>query len=236
MIVIYIILGLFLAFAVANALLSRKNTEYGITFVAGQIGSGKSTYAAREAQRHLKRGWKVYSTDYIKGCMKLDIADLKEKCCQPHSLLIIDEASLKMNSRDFAKTKLDMIAYFKLSRHWKNKIILISQTFTDTDKQVRDLSTKIFFMRKVLNGIISMPVRVKGDIAIGQDGQPTMTYRVGHIGAFLFLPRYYKYFSSFGDVSRPIISSDFWDGSAPEKPAGVAGAAETVALLSDKEN
>lgn len=235
MIVLYILLFLALAFAVANSVLSRKNTEYGITFVAGQIGSGKSTYAAREAQRHLKMGWKVYSTDYIKGCMKLDISDLKEKCCQPRSLLIIDEASLKMNSRDFAKTKLDMIAYFKLSRHWKNKIILISQTFTDTDKQVRDLSTKIFFMRKVLNGIISMPVRVKGDIAIGQDGQPTMTYRVGHIGKPLFLPRYYKYFSSFGDVSRPLISSEHWDGIAPEKPAGVAGAADTVNLITDKE-
>lgn len=224
MILIYILLGLFFSFALANALLSRKNTEYGITFVAGQIGSGKSTFAAREALRHQKKGWKVYSTDYIKGCYKLDINDLKEKCAENHSLLIIDEASLKMNSRDFAKTKLDLIAYFKLSRHWQNKIILISQTFTDTDKQIRDLSTRVLFIRKVLNGVLSMPVRVRGDVTIGQDGQPTMGYTLGHLAPPFFLPRYFNMFHSFGDVARETIDSVPWDEKAPEIPSGVAGA------------
>lgn len=214
MLVIYILLGLALALALSNALLGRKNTEYGITFVAGQIGSGKSTYAVREAQRHLKKGWIVYSTDYIQGCYRLDVSELKEKCAEKNSLLIIDEASLKMNARDFAKTKLELIAYFKLSRHWHNKIILISQTFTDTDKQIRDLSTKVLFMRKVLNGVISMPVRVHGDVTIGQDGQPTMGYTLGHLAPPIFLPRYYKYFNSFGDVSRPVLDRIPWDNKA----------------------
>lgn len=223
---IIVIFAIFAAFFAANAIFFHCNCEYGITFVAGQIGSGKSIFAAREAVRHIKHGWRVYSTDYIKGCYKLDINDLKTKCAEKRSLLIIDEASLKMNSRDFQKTKLELIEYFKMSRHYHNKIILISQTFTDTDKQIRDLSTRVLFIRRVLNGVISLPVRVSGDITIGQDGQPTMGYSLGHFSAPLLLPRYFKYFDSFGSSSRELLPSVPWD-NAPETPGG-AGAIPLV--------
>ena len=171
---IYAAGGLFLLLYAINVILERKNTEYGITFIAGEIGAGKSTLAVKLARQHLKRGWKVYSTDYIKGCYKLDVNDLNFRMAPPNSLLIIDEASLKMNSRDFARLKLSLIEYFKLSRHCKNKVIMISQTFGDTDKQIRDLSTHVYFVRKLINGMISIPVKVRARLDIGQDGQPTM--------------------------------------------------------------
>lgn len=79
-------------------------------------------------------------------------------------------------------------------------------------------------MRKVLNGVLSMPVRVHGDVTIGQDGQPTMGYTLGHLAPPILLPRYYKYFNSFGDVSRPSLERIPWDDKAPENLAGVAGA------------
>lgn len=229
MIFIIVLCGIIAAFLAANALLSRRNCEYGITFVAGQIGSGKSTFAAREAVRHLKKGWSVYSTDYIHGCYKLDINDLKTKCAEKRSLLIIDEASLKMNSRDFQRTKLELIEYFKMSRHYHNKIILISQTFTDTDKQIRDLSTRVLFIRRLLNGVISLPVRVTGDITIGQDGQPTMGYSLGHFSAPLLLPRWFKYFDSFGGSVRPTIDKIPWS-DCPETLQGCGARLEKINL------
>lgn len=198
-------------FLIFNGILSKKNTEYGITFIAGEIGAGKSTYAVKIARKYLKAGWSVYSTDYIKGCYKLDVNDLNTLMAKPNSLLIIDEASLKMNSRQFAQIKLSLIEYFKLSRHCKNKIIMISQTFGDTDKQIRDLSTHVYFVRKILNGLVSVPVKVRARLDIGQDGQPTMMYKIGHFGKVILLFRYRKYFNSFDDFHRDLIADVPWD-------------------------
>lgn len=208
---IYAVGGFFLVFFALNAFLARRNTEYGITFIAGEIGAGKSTLAVKLARQHLKRGWTVYSTDYIKDCYKLDVNDLNTFMAPPRSLLIIDEASLKMNSREFSRIKLSLIEYFKLSRHCQNKIIMISQTFGDTDKQIRDLSTHVYFVRKILYGLISVPVKVRARLDIGQDGQPTMMYKIGHFGRIILLFRYRKYFNSFDDFHRDYIDTVPWD-------------------------
>ena len=212
---LYWIFGIFLAIYILNAYLAKKNTVYGITFIAGEIGAGKSTLAVKMALKHMKKGWTVYSTDYIKGAYKLDVNDLKTLMARPKSLLVIDEASLKMNSREFAKISLSLIEYFKLIRHCKNKAILISQTFGDTDKQIRDLSTHVFFVRKLINGVISLPVKVKSGLGIGQDGQPTMMYKIGHFGVPIFLVRYRKYFNSFDDFHRDFIDDVPWGTEAP---------------------
>lgn len=232
---IYALLILFFVFLFVNTLLDRKNTEYGITFIAGEIGAGKSTFAVKIARKHLKAGWTVYSTDYIKGCFKLDVNDLNTLMAPPKSLLIIDEASLKMNSRDFARVKLSLIEYFKMSRHCKNKIIMISQTFGDTDKQIRDLSTHVYFVRKILNGLVSVPVKVRARLDIGQDGQPTMMYKIGHFGKAILLFRYRKYFNSFDDFHRGYIDKCSWDKVDEEAEAPKDGGAGLAPPPKDKK-
>ena len=211
MIILYILGLILLAFILLDSILAKKNTAYGITFIAGEIGSGKSTFAVKLALNHIKKGWTVYSTDYIRGANKLDVNELEEKMCKPKSLLIIDEASLKMNSRDFNKTKLKLIEYFKMCRHCKNKVIMISQTFGDTDKQIRDLSCQVFFIRKLINGLLSMPVKVKAGLGIGQDGQPAMMYKIGHFAPPIALFRYRKYFNSFDNFKRDLIDDKKWN-------------------------
>lgn len=227
MIILYVFLALFVLWNVLDLLIARKE-QYGITFIAGEIGSGKSTYASMLAQKHLRKGWTVYSNFPIQGCKRFHVSQL-EACSFPeHSLVIIDEASLEINSRNFAKTKLSMLEYFKISRHYKNKVVLISQTFTDTDKQIRDLSSKVLFIRNIMNGVFSMPLNVRGRIGVGQDGQPCVQYKIGKLGKLFFLPRWRKYFNSFERPKRVILenSPDWFEpekknnfvGSSPESP------------------
>jgi len=185
-------------------------TQYHITFLAGEIGAGKTTYAVKQVIKHSRRGWNCFSNDDILGCYKLPVDQLKQKCCVPKSLLIIDEASLQMNSRDFQKMALDMIAYFKLSRHHKNKIILISQTFNDTDKQIRDLASKVIFVRKKIDGLLSMPIRCQAKLGIDLQGQICTQYKIGNIGIPIFLPKYFKYFDSFCVDTREKIDCIPW--------------------------
>lgn len=207
--IIYFVLFLVLFFNILNAFLGNKE-KYGITFIAGEIGAGKSTLAAKYAREYIKKGWTVYSNTYIQGCYMLDVSMLNTKCCPPRSLLIIDESSLEMNSRNFSKMRLEMIEYFKKSRHYKNKIIMISQTFGDTDKQIRELSSKVLFVRILINGLISMPVNVRGKLGIGQDGQPCVMYSIGKLGMPYFLPKWRKYFNSFEPAQRDEISAVSW--------------------------
>lgn len=205
----------------------KRHPKYDITFIAAEIGAGKSCYAAKLARDYMRKGWKVYSNDFILGAGRIDVEQLKTMCAPEKSLIILDEASLEMNSRQFAKTALVLIEYFKTCRHFKNKLVLISQTFGDTDKQIRELASKIYFIRPLFAdtfpGLVSMPVRVRGKLGIGLDGQPCMQYRIGRVGMPYFLPRYYKYFNSFCKAKRPEIPWREWVREEIDKANGVTG-------------
>lgn len=223
----------FLIYNFLSSVWLKRHPKYDITFIAAEIGAGKTCYAAKLAKQHLKKGWTVYSNDYIKGCGKINLSDFKTMCAKEKSLIIIDEASLEMNSRKFAQMSLFLIEYFKMSRHYKNKLILISQTFSDTDKQIRDLAAKIYFIRPIFAdsfpGLLSMPVRVRGKLGINIEGQPAMQYKIGRIGIPYFLPKYYKYFKSFSRTPRPVIQWLPWSDGAVEK-RGVAPIGGTPAV------
>lgn len=228
--IIILIFG-FLAFQILGYFWRKKHPKYDITFIAAEIGAGKSCYSAKLAQeqlrksvrvykedtsrKYIKKGWTVYANSFISGAGKIKVKQLETMCCAEHSLIILDEASLDMNSRSFAKTALVLIEYFKKSRHYKNKLILISQTFGDTDKQIRDLSSKIYFIRPIFAdsfpGLLSMPVRVRGKLGIGLDGQPCMQYKIGHIAVPYLLPRYYKYFKSYEKEYREVVPFVPWE-------------------------
>lgn len=210
MTLVYIIIGVVLAYNIFIAIWERLHPEYGVTYIAGDIGSGKSTYSAKIAHDHIKNGWTVYSNSYIEGCYKINLQQLNTHVCPEKSLIIIDEASLEVNSRAFAKTQITLIAYMKLCRHYKNKVVLISQTFGDTDKQIRELASKVYFIRKIIPGLISVPVRVVGKLGIGQDGQPCVQYEIKKLGVPFILPKWYKYFNSFEREEKPTVARIKW--------------------------
>ncbi len=208
----YVLLCVFLFLIVANFVLPhiirRRDAE--VTFVVGQIGAGKSAYSVKMARRALRRGRPVYSTDYIAGCNRFDISWLSDMKCPEDSLLIIDESALKFNSRDFAKISKNVLAYFKKCRHFHNDVILISQTFSDTDKQIREISTKVLFLRKL--GFFTVPVKVRGDVSIGDDGQPCIKYKIGKFGKPFIPALQGKYYDSWEDADeRPVCPCEPWD-------------------------
>lgn len=210
----WILFGVFIFLLAANFVLPLfRKRDNEVMFIAGQIGSGKSSYSVKLARRALRHHRAVYSTDYIKGCYKFEIEWLANMKCPENSLLIIDESALKFNSRDFSKISKTILEYFKKCRHYKNDVILISQTFGDTDKQIREISTKVLFLRKF--GMVTIPVKVKGDISIGEDGQPCVKYKIGHFGKPFIPALQGKYYNSWEDsANRPVCPSYPWDNSS----------------------
>lgn len=230
----YILFGLFVLLLVANFVLpvfvKRRDSE--ILFIAGQIGAGKSSYSVKLARRALKHNRPVFSTDYIQGCNQFDIAWLENMKCPVNSLLIIDESALKFNSRDFSKINKSILSYFKKARHFQNDVVLISQTFSDTDKQIRDLATKILFLRKF--GFFTLPVRVRGDITIDDQGQPTMKYRIGRFGKPFIPAAYGRYYDSWEDSSnRQICPIVPWDSPVMDETEMFMDNSDTPDIPSD---
>ncbi len=208
--IIYSCLILVIVFQILLSLYYRKHKIYDIKFIAAEIGAGKSCLAVKIALDHLKRKWNVYSNEYIRGTYILRREDIIQGKIYPvRSLLIFDETGVQFNSRQFKTLDTKIIEYFKKCRHYKNKVIFISQTFSDTDKQLRDLSSSIIFVRGIIKGLLSMQVKVKAKLSVDTEGQPTLKYKIAKFGKFYILPKYFKYFNSFEDKDATVIN-ELW--------------------------
>lgn len=208
-------LGLFvLIFLLCSFARNRSGGSGSIIYIAGNIGAGKTAYSVKLARQALKSHRIVYSTEYIQGCYRLDLSDLSS--CRPcsGSLIIVDELALKANSRDFAKLNRALLAFFKLCRHYKCECILISQTFGDTDKQIRELASRVLFIRSF--GFFSAPCLCRGDMGIGLDGQPCVKYRIAKFGK-PFIPRYWgRYYNTYDTpTDLPLLPALPWDMDKP---------------------
>lgn len=131
-------------------LLTRKYLNpYKLIFVFGKKGSGKSTLLCKYAQEYRKRGWSVYSTEFIPGTYKIDYSDIGFKQFPARSCLIVDEVGMIWDNRNFKNFKPEVRDFFKLQRHYKCCVILASQTF-DVDKKIRDLADEMYLVSKKL--------------------------------------------------------------------------------------
>lgn len=148
---------------------------YKLIMIFGKKGAGKSTLLTKFAIQHIKKGWTVYSTEYIPGTYHIEpefIGDVglvdynykpfepddykgvikllklirnKIKPYRPKVLLLVDEVGMIWDNRNFKNFKPSVRNFFKLQRHHCVKCILFSQTF-DVDKKLRDLTDFMYLV------------------------------------------------------------------------------------------
>ena len=146
-----------------------------IELYSGTPGSYKSYHAVKESIRWLKSGKNLitnFPLNYqkrikkpIKGVyemvnnLDLSVDYLIEFAIQHHkpsvkaqTLVVIDEASIKFNSRDFnMKDRMGWINFFANHRHFNFSIILITQQDRMLDRQIRGLIETEFKHRALKN-------------------------------------------------------------------------------------
>lgn len=194
----------------------------------GLPGSGKSTLACKLARQALKEGKSVYS-DFsvcaIKGCINFDVSQLGKVTPIPNSLLILDEASIQFNNRNYKSLPLHTISWLKLARHYKVDVVVFSQSFDDMDITIRRLANTLWYIRKC--GPLSMVRRIKRRIGIDKDTKqivdqyefcklwtkilclPLLKQLFMPLSPWYFLvrPVYYKMFDSWSAPPLPVVSS-----------------------------
>ena len=133
--------------------MKRKKQDYPkikevVNIYFGVPGSGKTTLAAWFARRDLRRKGKVWSNVPITGTYKLDVA----KDIGIHHIekgrIIIDEAGIEYNNRNFKNLPLHQIEFFKYHRHYSTAIDVFSQSYEDMDITLRRLAQNYYVVTK----------------------------------------------------------------------------------------
>ena len=165
----------------------------------GAPGSGKSTMACRLALKALKKGYKVYSNVEVNGCFILDPRADIGKYDISNGLVIIDEAGIDFNNRNFKSFTQDMNRWFKLYRHARCDIAIFSQSYEDMDKKLRLLANRYFLVEKSFIPKFIRVRRITKKIAINEyDRQIIDAFDFVPFSRRLYFgPRYWKHFDSF---------------------------------------
>lgn len=165
----------------------------------GAPGSGKSTMACRLALQSLKKGRRVFSNVEIKNCLELDPRADIGKYDISNGLVIIDEAGIEYNNREFKSFSQAQNRWFKLYRHARCDIVIFSQSFEDMDKKLRLLANRYFLVER---SIIPKFIRVRQiskKIAVSEiDRQIIDAYDFVPFSRRLYFgPKYWKHFDSY---------------------------------------
>lgn len=163
--------GLLAVVLIWDRLTRKYLNPYKLTMVFGKKGSGKSTLMVRLAYQYLAKGWTVFCTERLDGCVHIDYKDIGFKQIPPDSLLLIDEVGMIWDNRNFKQFKPEVRDWFKLQRHYKVKVVLFSQTF-DIDKKLRDLTDDMFLVTNKLR-VFSWAKRIIRTVVLVQPGPDT---------------------------------------------------------------
>lgn len=189
----------------------KYDMKYDFTLIFGKKGSGKTSFLAKMALKYSKRGITVFCTEeHVENTCYIPLDFVGKFWLPENSLLLIDELSVAYNSRSFKTTSLDVLKYFKYSRHNRVKIIAFTQVFDDSDKQIRMLADKMYLAKNMGFFAVYRRIRKVIDIRTNADGvgQIVDSFEKCPIlgkGNTLFcsLSRYRKYFDSYSRLDIP---------------------------------
>lgn len=195
----------------------RFINPYKLYLVVGKKGSGKSTFLVKQAIRYQKKGYIVYSNMQdikLSGVRLIDADDLGEFVPVENSCLILDEAGMIYDNREFKKFKASTRDFYKYQRHYKVVCFLASQS-DDIDKKLRSLTDEMFLVKNI--GIVFSLVRpIVKTVTLTEaiaDGESriaeNLKFRFFTTWRFTYIPKYSKYFESFKVPSREELNYKF---------------------------
>ena len=163
-------------------------------------------------------GYTVYSDSEIFNTYKLDTNWIGKYDFPKNSVLLIQEAGITWDNRNFKTFPQEVRDFFKLQRH-KNVIVYLASQSFDVDKKLRDLTDEMYlivpFMRifsiaKKINKKITISKQENNDNSnSNEQGFLTESYSfdLPFFWKITYIPRYVKYFNSFECETKPLVKS-----------------------------
>lgn len=158
-------------------LIKKRNwLKTGIEIWMGLPGHGKSTMGAKLALKAIKKGYRVYSNFPVAGTYQLDLKKDIMVYNLEHALILIDEAGIEYDSRDWQNFSKKAVEFYKTHRHYYLRICLFTQFWDDVDKKIRNLTNKIYVVRPSLVPFAVRTKEIRAYLGISDEHQIVMQY------------------------------------------------------------
>lgn len=186
-----------------------------VSLYFGLPGAGKTTIMAAHAKRALGRR-SPYKNVFcnvklnLNNLIYIENSDIGKYQIE-NGLLLIDEATLEFDSRDYKNFSKRLVTFFLLHRHYNVDIELFTQQWDGVDRKIRVITDRVYYIYKgiftchwfsryyrVPYGIIIPDPKNSseklGEIIQGY-AKPGLIGRL--FGGWIFRPKYYKFFDSW---------------------------------------
>ncbi len=124
-----------------------------IYLICGQKGTGKSLFTISLLRKKIRKYDYIFSNFPVKFTKKVDSYNWVFCRFPKNSAILIDEAQLYYNSREFAKlTKNgvgnELLDYLTMCRHYDVDVFFITQSSNRIDLQIRELADIVIYLKK----------------------------------------------------------------------------------------
>ena len=214
----------------------------------GVPGSGKTTYAAHLARacsresiiiklckrfpnrftRWILKGnnWKrkipVWSNVPIDGTLKLNAKEDIGVYQIQDGKMIIDEAGVEFNNRDYKSFPKSAVKFFKYHRHYGVSVDVFSQSFEDMDVTLRRLAQNFYVVKRSMLPFFVVTKRIRRKVGIDDNthqlcdhysfGFPVLDTK------WIFCPPLWKMFDSYDFEELPPKAWTCWGVSDATPP------------------
>lgn len=190
----------------------KRKIEMQIYF--GVPGCGKTTLAAYIVTECNRSNIPVYSNVPITGAYKLDIEDIGIYLLQDCHI-IIDEAGIDYNNRNYKKMADSTIKFFKYHRHYGASIDIFSQSYEDMDITLRRLCQKYYLVKRSIIPGVTVIKPIKKYIGIDNTTKQIIDqfefYKWYQFSNKRIVRRkYYKLFNSWSRPQLPEKDFELW--------------------------
>ena len=163
---------------------------------------------------YLKRRIDVYSNVPITGAYQLDAKNDIGNYMIEDAKIIIDEAGIEYNNRNYKSFPQEAIYFYKYHRHYQTSVDVFSQSFEDMDVTLRRLAQNFYVVRKSLVPFCVVARRIRRKVGVDeQTKQIADLYSMG-VPVFdtkrIFSPPLWKMFNSYSRKDLPTKNWKVW--------------------------
>lgn len=236
--ILYFFLGIYCLIFLRSFLCPKHPHVLNVYF--GVPGSGKTTFAAHLTKwalhenfiislcrkhdnalscfilrsGYLKRRIDVYSNVPITGAYVLNAKSDIGNYMIENAKIIIDEAGIEYNNRNFKSFPQEAIYFYKYHRHYQTSVDVFSQSFEDMDVTLRRLAQNFYVVRKSLVPFCVVARRIRRKVGVDdQTKQIADLYAMGLPvldTKRIFSPPLWKMFNSYSRKELPVKDWQIW--------------------------
>ena len=188
-------------------IVKNRKHEIKLEVYFGLPGAGKTTLCAAFTKSAFKKNVPTYTNVPVAGAYQIDpVEDLGAYDIQ-NSQILIDEAGIVWNNRDFGKFPKRIIEWLKLHRHYKCSVKVFSQSYNDMDITVRRLAYNFYLVKRSIIPGVFCCIPIRRSIGINQMTQEICdTYKFDPLIIKPFTTKRYigrKYWHMFDSYDAP---------------------------------